>query len=157
MICHLPSSQLSPGPIYYCCRLPLCGRKHAHTHRHTHTNAKYCSMDIVLEQTRTHTLFFPISHSFKLKATYLRHSLLSCPLRHRTQQKWVLNSSNFPPAACRLLGSKDIPFAALKIRCYTSHVLRFPLSGTWLTSLCGICLSLHASCFSLCQTSSSWT
>lgn len=42
MICHLPSSQLSPGPIHYCCRLPLCGRKHTHMHTDTHarTNAK---------------------------------------------------------------------------------------------------------------------
>lgn len=27
MICHIPSSHLSPGPIYYSCRLPLWGKK----------------------------------------------------------------------------------------------------------------------------------
>lgn len=34
-------------------------------------------------------------------------------------------------------------FAALKkMWCYTSPVPRFAISGTWLTSLCGICLPL---------------
>lgn len=42
MICHLPSSQLSPGPIHYCCRLPLCGRKHTHTRAHRHTRTHKC-------------------------------------------------------------------------------------------------------------------
>lgn len=35
MICHLPSSRLSPGPIHYCCRLPLCLTRHVHKHTHT--------------------------------------------------------------------------------------------------------------------------
>lgn len=62
-----------------------------------------------------------------------------------------------PSARCSVRSKDIIPFAALKIWCYTSHVPRFAIGGTWLMSLCGICLSLHASCFSLCQTSSSWT
>lgn len=158
MICHLPSSQLSPGPIYYSCRLPLCGRKKC-----THTNAQHCNVCTHMHSVRAnkHTQSFPsllISHSFQLKARYLWLSLPSCHLRYRTQQKWKLNLPNFRPSACCSLRSRDIiPSAALKIWCYTSHVPGFALSGTWLTSLCGICLSLHASCFSLCQTSSSWT
>lgn len=94
MICHLPSSQLSPGPIYYSCRLPLCGRKHAHTQMpDTVTCVHTCTM---LRQTNTH-----ISHSLQLKATYLMHSLLSCRGG---------NQPNFAPS----LRSKDIiPFSTL--------------------------------------------
>lgn len=136
---------------------------HRHTQMCTHTQmlSSVCTLallDTVHKQTHTHTVFFPICNSFQLKETYLRHSLLSCHFRHHIQQNWRHNSQNFPPAVCCPLRSKDIiPFAALKIRSYTSHVPCLALSGTWLTSLCGICLPLHASCFSLCQTSSSWT
>lgn len=75
---------------------------------------------------------------FSLKA--LISDTSCCSLRCHTQQKPVLNSPHFPSARCPLR-SKDItPYAALKTRTYASHVPRLALSGTWLTSLCGICL-----------------
>lgn len=71
MICHLLSSQLSPGPIHYCCRQPLCATKHTRTH----TNAKQhvCALSTLgfYLQANTHTHGpFPICNSFSLKAAY---------------------------------------------------------------------------------------
>lgn len=62
MICHLPSSQLSPGPIHYCCRLPLCSTRHAHIRTHTQILSSVCAhafLDTVYRQTNIHTLFLP--------------------------------------------------------------------------------------------------
>lgn len=102
MICHIPSSLLSPGPIYYSCRLPPCRREHAHT------NTKYCTVCALARRpgthahARTHADFF--QYLVLSKATYLRHSLLSCHLL------CCRNSPNF------------ISSSRWRIGCYTSHI-----------------------------------
>lgn len=53
MICHLPSSQLSPDPIHYSCRLPLRGRKYVHTYARIQMLSSFFShlfTDTVLRQ-----------------------------------------------------------------------------------------------------------
>lgn len=68
MICHIPSSLLSPGPIYYSCRLPLCRRERAHTQilntalcvrshggqTHTHTHAHHLTFSNILFCPKQH-------------------------------------------------------------------------------------------------------
>lgn len=148
MICHLPSSQLSPGPIHYCCRLPLCSR----------CVRALALLDNVYRQANVHMLFpphvpFPV---FKSSILQLRRRLISCHLRRHTD-KTESQQSCSPVERCpprkqrrpvRRFGKSDLTLLAFP---------RLALSGTWLTSLCGICFLLHASCFLLCQTSSSWT
>lgn len=59
MICHLLSSRLSPGPIHYGCRLPLCLTRRAHKHTHTHTFSVHVLLDNVYRQTNIHAFFSP--------------------------------------------------------------------------------------------------
>lgn len=103
MICHIPSSLLSPGPIYYSCRLPPCRRERAHT------NTKYYTVCTLAQWPNTHTRAFTQSDFFQYlvpsKTTYLRDSLLSCHL------PCCGNSPNF------------ISSAGWKIRCYTFLVV----------------------------------
>lgn len=73
MICHIPSSQLSPGPIYYSCRLPLCGKKTC-THTQMLNTVTFAHMHCA--QANTQTVFF--QYLVLSKAAHLRHSLLSC-------------------------------------------------------------------------------
>lgn len=83
MICHLPSSQLSPGPIYYSCRLPLCRRKHAHAR--THKNAKHSG--VLLKQTNTHTVFFTNISFFPVKSniSQAQFAIMSFALSYTTE------------------------------------------------------------------------
>lgn len=68
MICHIPSSLLSPGPIYYSCRLPPCRRECAHT------NTKYCTVCALAQWPNTHTHMHAHNRTFS--------NILFCPKQH---------------------------------------------------------------------------
>lgn len=119
MICHIPSSLLSPGPIYYRCRLPPCRRERAHTQI---LNTALC---VHLHSGQTHTCMhtiwlFPISCSVQNNISPGQFVILSSALL------WELSKLHL----------------ICTVKNQTLHFSQrlFALSGTWLTS--GISLSL---------------
>lgn len=129
-----------------------CGGK-----KHARTNAKYCNVCTHAPPSHKHTGSLLLVSLLSI-ATYPWHILLSCHQFCWTNRSGELNSPNITPPHAVLWKAKTTPHPLPEKSDATRLMFpRFALSGTWLTCLCDICLSLHVSCFPLCQTSSSWT
>lgn len=133
MICHIPSSLLSPGPIYYSCRLPPCRGECAHT------DTKYCTVCALAQWPNTHACtqsdFFQYFYSVQHNISQGQFAILSSALL------WELSKLHL---ICTLK-NQMLHFS----RCLC---IKWHMADKWYFTF-----SLHVSRISLHQTFCSWT
>ena len=125
MICHLPSSQLSPGPIYYSCGLPLCGRKHAHTQMLNTVTCAYmhcASSKQTHTHTHTHTLSFPISHS----RDSLDYFMWGCMKYSSIVSVLSAVAGRRAPSLVKQRGAPDLLWTDSAKKMYLNHLTKSP-------------------------------